>query len=84
MVGHILQYAPGVPLSHKARRQMIIPTESLAIGPAMQWLALALSGVCVFAVAVTTVGDAIFKRLQRGHSNANSTKCNGTSWCRPF
>jgi hypothetical protein len=49
----------------KRGAKLIIPTESLAIGPAMRWLALALSGVFVFAVAVTTAGDVIFKRLQR-------------------
>jgi hypothetical protein len=43
----------------------MIPTESLAIGPAMRWLAVALSSVFVFAVAVITAGDAIFRRLQR-------------------
>jgi hypothetical protein len=43
----------------------MIPTESLAIGPAMRWLALALSSVFLFAVAVITAGDAIFRRLQR-------------------
>jgi hypothetical protein len=43
----------------------MIPTESLAIGPAMRWLALALSGVFVFAAVVITAGDALFRRLQR-------------------
>jgi hypothetical protein len=44
----------------------MIPTEtSLAIGPAIRWLALALSSVFIFAVAVITAGDAIFRRLQR-------------------
>lgn len=39
--------------------------ETLAIGPTLRWLALALGGVFLFAVAVVTAGDAIFKRLQR-------------------
>jgi hypothetical protein len=43
----------------------MIPTESLAIGPAMRWLALALSNVFIFAVAVITAGDVLFRRLQR-------------------
>lgn len=44
---------------------MVIPTETLAIGPAMRWLALALSSVFVFAVAVITAGDAVFRRLRQ-------------------
>jgi hypothetical protein len=43
----------------------MIPTESLAVGPAMRWLALALSSAFVFSVFVITAGDAIFRRLQR-------------------
>jgi hypothetical protein len=35
------------------------------MGPVLRWLALALSGVFLFAVAVITAGDAIFRRLQR-------------------
>jgi hypothetical protein len=43
----------------------MVSTESLAMGPAMRWLALALSSVFIFAVAVITAGDAVFRRLQR-------------------
>jgi hypothetical protein len=43
----------------------MISTESLAIGPAMRWVALALCSVFVFAVVAITAGDAIFRRLQR-------------------
>jgi hypothetical protein len=43
----------------------MVSTESLAMGPAMRWLALALSSVFVFAVVLITAGDALFRRLQR-------------------
>jgi hypothetical protein len=43
----------------------MIPTESLAIGSALRWIALALCSVFVFAVVLIIAGDAIFRRLQR-------------------
>jgi hypothetical protein len=43
----------------------MIPENTLAIGQAMRWLALALSSVFLFAVFLVTAGDAIFRRLQR-------------------
>jgi hypothetical protein len=43
----------------------MIPTESLAIGSALRWIALALCSVFVFAVVLIIAGEAIFRRLQR-------------------
>jgi hypothetical protein len=44
---------------------MIIPTETLAIGPALRRIAIALSSLFVFSAFLITAGDAIFRRLQR-------------------
>jgi hypothetical protein len=43
----------------------MIPTESLAVDSALRWIGVSLVGLFLFAVFVITVGDALYRRLQR-------------------
>jgi hypothetical protein len=55
----------GVPLSHKKAEDAKMIPETLAIGPALGWVALALAGAFVFAVFLITAGDALYRRFER-------------------
>jgi hypothetical protein len=43
----------------------MIPENTLAVGPALRWIGLAMLVLFLFSVFLITAGDALFRRLQR-------------------
>ena len=65
MVGHILQYAPLASrlIFPKKRGAKMIPENTLAVGPALRWLGLAMSVLFVLSVLCVYGGGALWRRL---------------------
>jgi hypothetical protein len=43
----------------------MIPENTLAVGPALRWIGLAMLVLFLFSLFLITAGDALFRRLQR-------------------